>query len=197
MQPVQCVQPSSAAILDSFCQADKSAKICVNDKSKQVSAFQLHGPLTRQQLLFLTGVGSGHTGHRSGMCISSREDDMPKTETAYHRADNICVPPTSAAPESHRTNKQPQRMSQEHAGRPIRPMADPKVIRRGDSSPPEPPKPPEQMPVAASQVARSHLGTHSILPLFMYSVKQGGHVHECSGMSSSGLPRAAASCEHN
>lgn len=52
------------------------------------------------------------------------------------------------------------------------------------------------MPEAWSQVPRSHLGTHSILPLFMYSVKQGGHVHVCRGMSSSALPRAAASCKH-
>lgn len=58
----------------------------------------------------------------------------------------------------------------------------------------EPAKPLLQTPVAESQEPRSHLGTHSILPLFMYSVKQGGHVHVCSGMSSSGLPRAAASC---
>lgn len=42
-------------------------------------------------------------------------------------------------------------------------------------------------------MSREHLGTHSIFPLFMYSVKQGGHVQLCSGMSSRGLPRAAAS----
>ena len=56
-----------------------------------------------------------------------------------------------------------------------------------------PPPPPVQMPVASSQAARSHLGTHSILPSRMYSVKQGGHVHVCSAISSSGFPRAAAS----